>query len=176
MNLEKRKTIMKAFITSHFGDCPLVWMLHSRSLNSRINRIHERALRIVYADYISSFDELLIKDKSVKIHDRNLQFLAIEIFKVLNGLSPKLMDEIFELKDSKIYCSKYPFKTRNINTERYGIDTLSFLGPKIWNNIPDNIKVSRSLDEFKSKIKNHIPINCPCRLCKTYINGVGFIP
>ena len=81
MNTEKRRTLMKAFINSQFGYCPLVWMFHSRSLNKKINRIHERALRVVYANFSSSFEELLAVDGSVKIHERNIQYLAIEIYK-----------------------------------------------------------------------------------------------
>ena len=49
MSEDRRRIIMKAFVQSQFGYCPLVWMCHSRTLNSRINRIHERALRIVIA-------------------------------------------------------------------------------------------------------------------------------
>ena len=41
---------MKAFIESKFGYCPLVWIFHSQSLNNKITRIHERALRITYND------------------------------------------------------------------------------------------------------------------------------
>ena len=52
-------------------------MIHKRGFNNKINHIHERALRIVYNDY--SFEDLLNKDKSVTIHERNLQQLAIEI-------------------------------------------------------------------------------------------------
>ena len=48
MRLEKRKTVMKAYIASQFGYCPLVWMFHSRSLNNKINSLHERALKITY--------------------------------------------------------------------------------------------------------------------------------
>ena len=59
MSFRQRKTIFQTFILSHFGYCPLVWMLHSRKLNHRINRLHERALRIVYDDYESSFQKLL---------------------------------------------------------------------------------------------------------------------
>ena len=58
MSLEKRRVIMKAFVTSHFAYCPLVWMLHNRTLNNRINRIHERALRVVYQNKTLTFDEL----------------------------------------------------------------------------------------------------------------------
>ena len=52
-----------------YGRCPLVWMLHSRKLNTRINRIHERALRVVYNDMVSSFDELLLRNNSVYIRN-----------------------------------------------------------------------------------------------------------
>ena len=61
MSITQKRIIMKSFIESQFGYCPLVWMFHSRSLNNRINHIHERALRIVYKDYYSSFEELLEK-------------------------------------------------------------------------------------------------------------------
>ena len=67
---------------SQFRYCPLVWMNHSRTLNNRINGLHERALSLVYNDFSSSFSELLEKDKSVTIHRRNLQTLAYEIFNV----------------------------------------------------------------------------------------------
>ena len=81
MNLAQRRSIMKAFICSQFGYCPLVWMFHSTKINNRINSLHERALRVVYRDYKATFSELLSKDKSVTIHQRNLQLLATEIFK-----------------------------------------------------------------------------------------------
>ena len=84
MNLAQRRSIMKAFIYSQFGYCPLVWMFHSRKINNRVNSLHERALRIVYRDYNATFSELLSKDKSVTIHQRILQLLAAEIFKTKN--------------------------------------------------------------------------------------------
>ena len=67
MNIPKRKLIMNSFFTSQFNYCPLVWMCHSRSMNSRINRLHETCLRIIYSDKSSSFEELLQKDKSVNL-------------------------------------------------------------------------------------------------------------
>ena len=45
---------MKTFIESQFGYCPLVWMFHGKIVHKKINHLHERALRIVYKDYISS--------------------------------------------------------------------------------------------------------------------------
>ena len=72
---------MKAFIESQFNCFPLIWMLHSRTLNNKINRIYERALRIVYSEYNSSFNELIDKDGSFIIRKKNVQSSTIEIYK-----------------------------------------------------------------------------------------------
>ena len=87
MTLEKRCIVMKTFIESQFNYCPLIWMFQSRTINNKINPLHERALRIVYFDFKSSFEGLLIKDNSFPIQERNIQRLAVEISKFLNGLS-----------------------------------------------------------------------------------------
>ena len=86
---------MNAFITSQFSYCPLVWMLHSRTLNNRINKIHEKALRLVYNNETFFFDDLQKRDKSVSIHQKNLQILATEIYKTKNELGPKIMKDTF---------------------------------------------------------------------------------
>ena len=93
---------MKAFIASEFGYCPLAWVFHGRKLNSWINRIHEKALRIVYQDYLSSFAELLEKDNSTTIHNKNIQLLPIELFKKKKRLLPLSMREIF-VKNAQHY-------------------------------------------------------------------------
>ena len=92
MTFEQRKTILNAFILSHFSNCPLVWMFHSRSLNNRINHLHERALRSVYQDSTSTFEDLLIRNESVSIHHRNIQTLVIEMYKVYYKICPKIMN------------------------------------------------------------------------------------
>ena len=131
---------MKAFINSQFGYCPLVWMFHSRKLNNRINKIHESSLRLVYDDNFSSFEELLKKDNSFTIHERNIQTLAIELYKVVNRLSPEIMSHVFPLKESVKYCSKNIFVTRNVHTVKYGTETLAHLGPKVWALVPIKLK------------------------------------
>ena len=82
LKFDQRKLLLNAFITSQFSYAPVVWVFHNRKLNNHINRINERALRIVYQDHYSTFEELLAKDGSFKIHDRNLQILLIEILKL----------------------------------------------------------------------------------------------
>ena len=92
MNIQKRRKIMKSFVTSQFSYCPLIWMFHSKRLNNKINSIHERILRITsYQDNTSTIQELLNKDNCVSLHHRNLQVLATETFKIHQGLSPEIL-------------------------------------------------------------------------------------
>ena len=128
MNEDKRRAIMKAFFSSQFSYCPLVWMFHNRSLNTRINNLHERALRIVYRDNTSPFDSLLEKDNSIRIHHRNLQILATEIFKWKLGESPEIMNGIFELNNQPYNLrKKTELKRRCVKTVHYGTETIYFL-------------------------------------------------
>ena len=102
LNVDKKRIIMKAFIESQFGYCPLAWMFHSRSLNNKINPIHKRALRITYNGKSSSSQNLLEKDNFITIHHRNVKILATEAYKFLQGLSPPLMNEIYVERNNKL--------------------------------------------------------------------------
>ena len=176
MSTNKLRILMKAFIESQFGYCPLIWMFHNRTANNRINRLQERALRIVYKDFNSSFQELLDKDNTVTIHHRNLQKLATEMYKVKNGISPEMMNWVFnEIPNTHNLRNNRIWSTYNIRTVNCGTETLSFRGPKTWDLLPDYIKEAESLNEFKIKIKAWKPVGCTCRLCKTYITSLGFL-
>ena len=63
----------------------------------------------------------------------------------------------------------------SINTVQFGSESTVYLGAKILELIPQNIKSSESVDIFESKMKKWVPGTCPCRLCKTYVNHVGFL-
>ena len=144
MSLEKRRIVMKTFVESQFNYCPLIWMLHSRTLNNKINCLHERALRIVYSDYKSSFNTLLEKNGSSSIHHRNIQCLAIEIYNFFHGFSPAIMGYIIKLNRPPTYNLKtrQELYSRNPKTVRYGTETMSFLAPKIWAIVLQSIKTA----------------------------------
>ena len=124
-----------------------------------------------------NIDKLLNIDKSVTIHQRNLQYLLIEIYKVKKGISPTIMNEIFQFFENPVYelRSGVHLPGRNSRTVFFGTESIINLGAKLWNMVPENIKSSESLNVFKSKIKHWSPNHCPCRICKTYIGQVGFI-
>ena len=177
MSTIQKKMIMCAFIKSQFNYCPLVWMLHNRRMNNMINKIHEKSLRIVYNDYDLSFEHLLLKDKSVSIHHRNLQILATEIYKVKHNSSPEIMSDIFENRSLNYNLrNNLEFKTHNVHSEKYGINTISYLGPRIWSILPEILKNAPDLLAFKRQIKSWIPKNCPCKLCAIYVVGLGYLP
>ena len=188
----KRRLLIKTFFESQFNYCPLLWMFCDRSLNHKINRLHERSLRLAYNDYSSTFQDLLIKDKTVTIHQRNLRALAIEMYKISHDLSPDFMKDILtkthdsyptrsncnvkiENDGSISHSQKSNFRTPKVNTVTFGLESFRCLGPKIWKLVPDNLKEIDSLQDFKEALKNFTFNKCPCRLCKDYIHGVGYI-
>ena len=151
-------------------------MFQNRRLNNHINRIHERALRSVYQDHNLTFEQLLSKDGSFKIHDLNLERLFIEIFKVKAKLAPEIMHEVFDIIESPYPLrNESRFKSRNIRTVRYGIGTATFVGSKIWSYMPSELKESASLNEFTSKLKTWKPENYPRKLCKIYLHRIGYL-
>ena len=108
---------------------------------------------------------------------KNLQYLATEIYKVKNGPSPEIMNEVFIFQENENYdlrSGTHP-TNRNIHTAHFGTDTIINLGPKSWKLLPDEIKNASSLLVFKSRIKTWTTDNCPCRLCKTFFKDLGFI-
>ena len=91
----KESMIKRAFITSQFSYCSFVWMCHSRTVNNKTNKLQGRALRLVYDDRESTFEELHQNDKSLSIHHQNLQVLATEKCKVYSYDTLDIINDIF---------------------------------------------------------------------------------
>ena len=130
-------------------------MFHSRTLNNQVNKIHERALKLVYKnETFLSFDDLLKRDRSVSIHQKNLQILATEIYKTKNDLEPKVMKDTFHFIQKPYNLRNDPELQRRRNrTVYFGTESISSLAPKIWGLIPSDIRSANSLGIFKEKIK-----------------------
>ena len=139
--------------------------------------LNERCLRIIYNDQQSSFTELLSKDNSFSVHIRIIQRLTIEMFRFYNGLSPPLMGNMFKLKAENSYNLRLvtEFSRPMVNSMYHGTESISYLGPKIWDIPPEKLKNIDNLEHFKKEIKTWASDNCPCRLCKVYIESVGFL-
>ena len=124
MNKEKLRILARAFRESQFGYCPLIWMFHNMTLNNKINRLHERTLRLVYNGHDSSFGELLLLDNSLTIHERNIEKLATEMYKVANNITPSFVKSIFPLSTNPYHLrNKQTYEVENIQTSKYGSET-----------------------------------------------------
>ena len=131
-------------------------MFHNRTRN-KINRPHERCLRLIYNDKKkkSSFQELLEIDSSVSVHDKNLRALATEMYKIHHGISRTIMQKIFTLRhqnQSNLRNWTY-FDTPRVRTVNHGSESVRYLGSKIWEIIPAYTKELDTNDKFKIAIK-----------------------
>ena len=129
--------------------------MHSWKLNNKINRLHERCLQVTNNDGLSSFEELLKRDNSTSVHNRNIQCLAIELYKAFSGISPDIMQNVFFLSTSsnQDIRNTRTFTTRSVKTMHYGAEPLSYLAPKVVGLIPNNINSFENLPKFKKTIK-----------------------
>ena len=148
--LRKKRLIFKAFIVSQFNYFPLLWMIHTKQLNNRINSLHEKALRVTFQNRNSSFSKLLKLEKLASIHYRYIKYLLTEIYKVKIGLSPPVMSDIFSLNQNSSYniTSGVSMSKRNVRTSKLVLRLLIQFGVILWNDLPAELKHMESLNTF----------------------------
>ena len=137
-------------MTLFYGSyCQLIWKFCSKQSNHLRNKFQERALIIVYNNYDSSFSKLLGMSNESTIHIKNIKVLMTEIDKFLNDLWPQIMNKIFQKQEDYYSLRKPSFlvsKRKFIAT--YEIYTISFRGPQIWQDHPQDIINFNSLKPF----------------------------
>ena len=132
---------MNSFFNAQFNYFPLIWMLHSRKNNNKIKHLHERCLRLIYSDKRSSYENFLEKDNSVSIHHKNIQALAIEMFKVKHKPCSEITCDIFMERTNNQYNlhNRPDFITPHIQSVFHGTESISYLGPKILNIVLEEV-------------------------------------
>ena len=97
---------------------------------------------MIYKDKTSDFSDLLKQDRSITVHDKNLQFLAIEMYKVSKGINSGILSSFFTRRTENNYDLRnaLEFRIPRIFSENNGKESFSFLGPKIWDLVPQNLK------------------------------------
>ena len=86
-------------IKSKFNYCPLVWMYCSRQSNNLINRVHEKGLRLTYRNKTNKeFQQILRGKNEPTIHQKNLEVLMTEVYKIVNGIAPPIMNSLFNFR------------------------------------------------------------------------------
>lgn len=167
LNQKQLFLLCNSFIISIFNYAPIVWMFCNKSLCSKIDTLHKRALRSVYGDFSSTYEALLQKSGSNRIHELHLRHLLCEVYKTVHCLNPSFMQDFFIIKSTN-----YSFRNQNLlslppaKTNRFGTQSFSFRGSLLWNKLPDRAKSQPTITAFKKSIKTLSLINiCSCKLC-----------
>ena len=164
LSTEQTEYLPEAYIMSAFKYCPLIWMFCNKTSNNQINKIHKRTLRLVYEMEDTNFEDLLLKDNSRNVHKNNINTLLIEIYKSINNLSPPIMKDFFDMKNTRYDLrSKQLLILTETSTSRYGAQALCFKGSLIWNTVPNKFKNIDNIEDFK-KYKDWKPTTCSCKL------------
>ena len=154
MELPKRRILMNALFKAQFNYCPAVCMFHSRSLYNKINRLHERCVRIIYNYKHSNFEELLVKDNSISIHHNNIHTLTVEIYEVANGICPEIMNDIFKLRENTRYNLRH---TSQFTVFLMVVNQRLIWDPRFGQKYPLTSKIKTLSSDLKKKSKNGNP-------------------
>ena len=139
----KKVLLYKSMIKSQFNYCPLVWMFCSRQSNNLINRVHERGLGLTNRNETNKeFQQILREKNEPTIHQKNLQVLMTEVYKIVNGIAPPRMNSLFNfcpnIHNIKNFLEIFTEKRK---TAKYGIETATYQAPFLWVNLKNlNIK------------------------------------
>ena len=157
-------------------DWLILLMFCSRTSNNMINKIHERALRLILNDHTSDFDALLQNNNDTCNHHRNIQTLAVEIYKIKNNLNHPIMDFMFERRNDTYNLRNFQeFATKRKRTVKMDLETLNYKSPQLWSILPENLRQINLLVQFKESVGKWDCIDRPWRLCKLYLTNIGLL-
>ena len=134
LSTTSRMIIYNSFINSNLNYCPLVWHFCGKKNGDKIEKIQERALRMIYRNYDSLYPELLREARTYTMTDKRLRSMLLHIFKSLKGMNAKCLNDMFSIKQNK-YSMRQAVKLvqPRRKTTTVGLKTVSYLGAKLWN-------------------------------------------
>ena len=155
LKTDSKMILYKSFVMSNFNYCPNVWHFCGKVNNNKLEKIQARALRILYKDYDSEYDELISKSNTDKILVSRLKKILIEVFKTLKKSNPSYLHSLYALKDTKYNLrNEMSIIQPNRNTVTYGTRSLAYIGAKLWNDMKFNFENFEDIDleEFERMI------------------------
>ena len=155
LDIDSRKIIYNSFVACNLNYCPLVWHFCGKVNHSKLEKIQERALKIIYKDYESSYEELISKSNSTTLLMSRIRLLLCEVFKCIRKINPPSLNELFEIKEVKYLFRDYlrlyqPKKEKST----YGLRSFAYLGSKLWNDVSPDIDDNCDLPMFKAYVND----------------------
>ena len=165
---QEKMVINNSFIASNFSYCPLAWHFCSSSSTNKLEKVQERALRFINNDFTSSLPDLPKQTNTQPLHIRRLKLMACEVYKLVNDLSPTYINDLVNIKNpSYNFRSEKKAEIPRVNSTRYGLRSFSSEAPRIWNSLPNDLRVAESYPQFRRLIRRWDGFGCQCPLCYT---------
>lgn len=166
LGLKEKEMLFKTFVLSNFNFCPIVWTFCSKLSSKNIEKIQERSLRFLLNDYDSTYYELLKRSGYSTLHLGRLRSIAIEVFKCVHNLNTTVLNDLFTVKETeRTLRDPSILLVPRFNKIQYGKKTFSYYGSHLWNLLPNDIKRSVSISEFKHLIFTWEGPACSCNIC-----------
>ena len=160
--------IYNSFIASNFSYCPLAWHFCSVSSTNKLEKVQERALRFINNDYPSSINDLLKSTSTQPLHVLRLKQMACEVFKKVNKLSPEYINDLVNIKPYTYnFRAERLAEVPRVNTTRYGLRSFRSEAARVWNILPNELRVAESYPQFRRMIRGWDGLGCKCPLCST---------
>ena len=146
------------------------WAFFVSKIYSQNRKIQERALRFLYNDNNSTYEELLVKSDKCYMHVAHLRNLCIELYKTMEKLNPTFMQDLFHFKSSsrstRSQRNPYDLHHHRPNQVNFGTNSLRSLAPKVWNSLPNDRTSAVNIIVFKRLTKQWNRVTCSCNACR----------
>ena len=163
-----KMVIYNSFIASNFSYCPLAWHFCSSTSTNKLEKVQERAMRFINNDFTSSLPDILKQTNTQPLHVRRMKLMACEVYKIVNDLSPKYINDLVNIKKSSYnFRSEKKAEVPRVNSTKYGLRSFRSEAPRIWNSLPNELRVAESYPQFRRLIQRWDGFGCQCPLCYT---------
>ena len=134
---KSRIIIYNSFVKSNFDFCPLVWNFCGKVNSGKIEKVQERALRIIHQDYDATYSDLLQAANAPSLTVRRIRMLLYETFKSVCNVNSECLNDMFVKKETSYSLRKKVILIQpKRRTTTYGLRSVSYLGSKLWNDHP----------------------------------------
>ena len=153
---ETRRDIYLSFILPHFEYCSESWHFCNKAASEKLEKVNERAVRLVFRDKATAYTELVKKLNLSTLENLRLDKILLSVFKTINNTgAPQSLKELITYRDTK-----YNLRGNKIisipkaKTTTYGLKSWRYLAAKLWNSLPDNLRTIKDFRDFKRKLCN----------------------
>ena len=156
LSFDFRRNIYISLIEPHFNYCAQTWHFCNKSLAEKLEKAIERAIRFVFRDKHTTYEELLKLLCRRTLKEQRLSKILCSVFKLVNNRkNPESSNELISLRETTYALrEKDILKVLKVNTTRFGLNSWRYKAPKIWNNLPDVVRASSDFKMFKKLLEN----------------------